>query len=135
MNRNFTIALPIEDRQRSYEFYQSSLGLKPVGEAAEDGVPEPLQFQLDEHVMLMLVPSGGFDWVTGNRQVAPPDMSEVLLSLEVSSAEEVTTTVERIKQGGGSIAATPDQQEWGFTGVATDPDGHAWQIIAAPQSS
>lgn len=134
MSRNFTIALPIEDRQRSYEFYQSALGLKPVGDPAEDGVPEPLQFQLDEHVVLMLLPSGGFDWVTGDRQVAPPDVSEVLLGLEVSTAEKVTATVERMKHGGGSIAAAPEQQDWGFTGVATDPDGHAWQIIATSGS-
>lgn len=71
MTRPVTISLPTGDRQRSYEFYQSALSLEPVGELAEDGVPEPLQFRLDEHTMLMLVPTGGFGWVIGDREIAP----------------------------------------------------------------
>ena len=73
MNRRVTIALPIEDRQRSYDFYRSAPGLKPVGK-------------------------------------------------------------ERMNQGGGSIVAAPEEQAWGFTAVATDPDGHAWQIVASSGS-
>lgn len=68
--RPITIALPIADRQRSYAFYQQALSLEPVGEPAEDGVPEPLQFRLAEGVSLMLIPSGGFEWVIGDREVA-----------------------------------------------------------------
>lgn len=130
MTRPVTISLPTGDRQRSYEFYQSALSLEPVGELAEDGVPEPLQFRLDEHTMLMLVPTGGFGWVIGDREIAPRGSSEVLLSLTAASPEEVSRIVERMHAGGGQILAAPMQQDWGFTGVATDPDGHAWQIIA-----
>lgn len=72
MPRLFTVSLPIADRQRSYAFYQETLSLKPFGEPAEDGVPEPLQFRLDERTSLMLVPTGGFGWVLGSRDVAPP---------------------------------------------------------------
>lgn len=54
IRRSVTIALPIEDRKRSYDFYQVTLGLKPLGEPAADGVPEPLQFSLDERTSLML---------------------------------------------------------------------------------
>ena len=44
------ISLPIEDRPRSYAFYQEAFGFKPVGELAEDGIPEPLQFALTDDV-------------------------------------------------------------------------------------
>jgi hypothetical protein len=64
------VALPTEDRQRSFNFYAEGLGLEPIGEAAEDGIPEPLQFVLNQGVRLMLVPTGGFGWVTGNRPTA-----------------------------------------------------------------
>ncbi len=130
MTRPVTISLPIGGRQRSYEFYQSALSLEPVGEPAEDGVPEPLQFRLDEHTILMLVPTGGFGWVIGDREIAPRGSSEVLLSLTAASPGEVSRIVERMHAGGGVILAAPMQQDWGFAGVATDPDGHAWQIIA-----
>ncbi|GAA4928046.1 VOC family protein [Nesterenkonia rhizosphaerae] len=132
IRRSVTIALPIEDRKRSYDFYQVTLGLKPLGEPAADGVPEPLQFSLDERTSLMLIPAGGFSWVLGKGDVAPAGLSEVLLSLQVTSAEEVSGTLERMRANGGKILAETEQQEWGFTGVATDPDGHAWQIIADP---
>lgn len=43
------ISLPIGDRQRSFEFYRTALDLVAIGEPAEDGVPEPLQFALNPH--------------------------------------------------------------------------------------
>ncbi|ROR72811.1 VOC family protein [Bogoriella caseilytica] len=129
MFRAFTIALPIVDRQRSYAFYQETLGLEPVGAPDADGVPEPLQFRLDANTMLMLVPSGGFGWVLGGRELAAPGTSEMLLSLTLDSAEEVVAAAERMRGAGGEIVLAPAQQEWGFTGVVTDPDGHAWQLI------
>ena len=41
------VALPTEDRQRSFNFYAEGLGLEPIGETADDGIPEPLQFVLN----------------------------------------------------------------------------------------
>lgn len=132
MVQAFTIALPIADRQRSYAFYQETLGLEPVGEPEADGVPEPLQFRLDANTMLMLVPTGGFGWVLGGRELAAPGTSEVLLSLTLGSTEEVVAAAERMRGAGGEVIVEPAQQDWGFTAVATDPDGHAWQLIDPP---
>lgn len=132
MNNPLSICLPIADRQRSHTFYQETLSLEPFGEPAEDGVPEPLQFRLDQHTTLMLIPTGGFGWVLGSREPAPAGVSEVLLSLTLSSTDEVTAAVEGMRQAGGEVLAEPTQQPWGFTAVATDPDGHVWQLIANP---
>jgi hypothetical protein len=74
------VALPTEDRQRSFKFYDEGLEFEPIGEAAEDGIPEPLQFVLNRGVRLMLVPTGGFGWVTGNRPTAGRGASECLLA-------------------------------------------------------
>lgn len=130
MNPPLTISLPIADRQRSYAFYQETLRLEPFGEPADDGVPEPLQFTLDERTSLMLIPTGGFGWVLGDRDVAPAGVSEVLLSLWFTSQEEVIAVIDRMRNAGGDILAEPTHQEWGFAAVATDPDGHAWQLLA-----
>jgi uncharacterized protein len=83
------VALPTEDRQRSFNFYAEGLGLEPIGEAAEDGIPEPLQFVLNQGVRLMLVPTGGFGWVTGNRPTAGRGASECLLVLTVADERRV----------------------------------------------
>ena len=50
------VCLPITDRQASFAFYRDGLGFEPVGEPAEDGVPEPLQFTLNDGLRVMLVP-------------------------------------------------------------------------------
>ena len=131
MTNEITIALPTEDRVRAYEFYRTALILPSVGEPAEDGVPEPLQFRLDTGTTLMFVPTGGFGWVLGGRDSAPAGSHEVLLSLTLDSAEEVRATTERMLEAGAEIVLEPTEQPWGFSAVVTDPDGHAWQLIAA----
>lgn len=60
--RPVIVCLPIADRQKSFAFYGDGLGLEAFGEPAEDGVPEPLQFVLNDGVQLMLIPTGGFGY-------------------------------------------------------------------------
>lgn len=122
------VSLPIADRHRSMAFYREALGFEPEGEPAEDGIPEPLQFRLAETTVLALIPTGGFAWVLGDREVAIPTVSECLLGVSRRSAAEVTETTDRMRAAGGTVLAEPELQDWGFTGVCTDPDGHAWQI-------
>lgn len=52
------VCLPITDRPASFAFYRDGLGFEPAGEPAEDGVPEPLQFTLNDGLRVMLVPAG-----------------------------------------------------------------------------
>lgn len=65
-----TIALPIADRQRSHLFYGEGLGFATPGELADDGVPEPLRVVVNDALRLMLIPTGGFGWVTAGSEVA-----------------------------------------------------------------
>nr|MDT0667659.1 VOC family protein [Micromonospora sp. DSM 115978] len=57
------VCLPTADRPTSYAFYRDGLGLEPIGELADDGVPEPLQFAVNDGMRLMLIPTGGFGWI------------------------------------------------------------------------
>lgn len=127
---SFALCLPIADRPRSYAFYQAALGLKPVGEPAEDGIPEPLQFALSEDVNLMLIPTGGFGWVTSDRETAAKDVSECLLSITLASSAEVDAAFERALDHDAESVSPPAQQPWGYTATFADPDGHLWSIGA-----
>jgi hypothetical protein len=55
---SIVVSLPIADRRTSLAFCGEGLGFEPVGDPADDGVPEPLQFALTESLNLMLVPTG-----------------------------------------------------------------------------
>jgi predicted lactoylglutathione lyase len=123
------VALPTENRQRSFDFYAEGLGLEPMGEAAEDGIPEPLQFVLNQGAHLMLIPTGGFGWVTGKRPTAGPETSECLLALVVADERSVNELVERARGAGAQIVLEPTQQPWGYSAAFTDPDGHVWQVM------
>ena len=127
----FVVSLPIEDRARSHDFYRA-LGLRPVGPLAEDGLPEPLQFDVAEGARLMLIPKGGFGWVTGNRPLAHHGTSECLLNLSAPSEEAVEDLVRRAQEAGAELITKPGHQPWGYAAVFADPDGHAWMITVAP---
>ena len=126
-----TFALPIADRTTTFAFYAEGLGFHPMGEPAEDGVPEPLQFALNDGVRVMFIPIGGFGWVTGNRVTAPPDQSECLLVMTLADQPAVHGMVDRARAAGAEIIMEPTEQPWGFTALIADPDGHLWQVRSA----
>ena len=119
------ISLPIADRRTSLRFYGDGLGFEPIGEPAEDGIPEPLQFALTEGARLMLVPTRGFGWVIGDHEVAAPGHSECILSVAAGTEQEVDDLVERARRG------RPDRgraRAAAYTGTFADPDGHLWMV-------
>jgi predicted lactoylglutathione lyase len=122
------IALPIADRRVAHDFYRDGLGLEAFGGPSDDGIPEPLQFRLGTDVSLMLIPTGGFGWVTGGRPVADRGTSECLLSVSVESATEVDALVAKAAAAGAEVVVPPAAQPWGYTAVLADLDGHLWQI-------
>ena len=125
------ISLPTADRVRTHAFYRDALGLEAVGEPADDGVVEPLLFVLNADTRLMLVPTGGFGWVIGDREVASPTTSECVIGLVATSEAGVDEIVERARRAGASVATEPAPQPWGYAASFTDPDGHVWNVTSA----
>ncbi|MGI8695135.1 MAG: VOC family protein [Mycobacteriales bacterium] len=122
------VSLPIADRRASFAFYRAGLGFDPVGEPAEDGVPEPLQFALNDGVRVMLIPTGGFGWITGDHDVVPSGTSECVLSLGTDTDEDVDEMVPRALAAGATIVTPPARQPWGYAAAFADPDGHVWML-------
>ena len=130
-----TLALPIAKRATALAFYRDALGLEPFGdELGSDGIPEPLQFAVNEGLALMLVPTGGFArYVIGEgRSVAEPWTCECLLSLDAPNAAAVDAMFARAVEAGAEVVAEPAQRPWAYTGTFADPDGHLWSVVAAP---
>jgi predicted lactoylglutathione lyase len=126
------VCLPIADRQASFVFYRDGLGFEPIGEAADDGVPEPLQFALNDGVRLMLIPTDGFGWVIGNRDVATQGSSECMLNLAEETDADVDAIVNRVCEAGAESVTAPGHQPWGYAGTFADPDGHIWMVTSQP---
>lgn len=126
-----TVLLPIADRRAALAFYRDGLGLVPFGEPADDGVPEPLQFELGGGARLMLVPTGGFGWVLGDRQAAAEGRSECVITFRVSTESGVEEAVQRAVRAGAVVVTAPGRQPWGYQGSFSDPDGHLWTVMSA----
>jgi predicted lactoylglutathione lyase len=124
------VSLPTADRRTSFAFYGEGLGFEAIGEAADDGVPEPLQFALNDDVRLMLIPTRGFGWVIGDREVAPRGQSECMVTLRAETEAGVHELVERAHEAGGEVVTQPGQQPWGYAGAFADPDGHVWMVTS-----
>jgi predicted lactoylglutathione lyase len=129
------VSLPIADRRASFAFYRDGLGFDPLGELADDGVPEPLQFALNDGVFIMLVPTGGFGWITGDHDVAPSGCSECVLSLGTETDGEVDAMLQRARQAGAEIVTAPGRQPWGYAGAFADLDGHIWMVRSETRTS
>ncbi|HEY2191641.1 MAG TPA: VOC family protein [Actinomycetospora sp.] len=129
------LALPTDDRVRAHAFYRDGLGFAAVGEPADDGVPEPLQVVVSDGLHLMLIPRGGFGWVTGDHGVAAPGTSECLLSLPAADDAEVDAVLARAEAAGATVVTRPTTLPWGHLATFADPDGHLWQVIHAPAQS
>ena len=129
--QSITVALPVADRRTTFAFYAEGLGFRPLGHPAEDGVPEPLQFALNDGARVMFIPTGGFGWVTGNRAAAPSGQSECLLVITLADRRDVLGMVDRARGAGAEIIMEPAEQPWGFSAVFADPDGHLWQVRSA----
>ena len=97
------VSLPIADRRTSHAFYSRLLGLEALGEPVQDGVPEPLQFALNDGMRLLMAPTGGFASVIGGREVAQPGQSELVLSLGADTDAGVDALVDRAREAGAEV--------------------------------
>jgi predicted lactoylglutathione lyase len=133
-----TVCLPVKDRAAAHAFY-SALGFPAVGEPGDDGLPEPLQFEVAAGLRIMLIPAVGFGWVIGRRRRAPRNASECMIVVGLPTDGEVDDLVRRAGDTGGEVVYEAADQTWGpagaqartpdaYAGAFTDPDGHLWHI-------
>ena len=130
----------------SHAFY-TALGFAAVGEPGDDGLPEPLQFEISVGLRVMLIPAVGFGWVIARRRRAPRSTHECLVVIGLATDAEVDELMRRAQDAGADIVFAAGNQTWGptpvdddlaetqgpaaYAGAFTDPDGHMWQVTRA----
>ena len=128
MINTLTVCLPTDDRARAADFYRNGLGLDLYGEVQADGLPEPLQFFVNDHTLLMLIPRDGFEYTLGKALIADPATHSSLLTISGETRGEVDELYARSIHGGALALAAPNLQPWGYVAMIADPDGHPWLI-------
>lgn len=121
--------MPVQDRVRSHAFYGAGLGFETPGEPAEDGVPEPLRVVVNDSCRLILIPTGGFGWVTAGAGVASRGTVECQVGVGLADRAAVDELMGAAEDAGAEILSEAQEQDWGYSGVFADPDGHQWMVI------
>ena len=124
------VCLPIADRSVSHAFY-TALGFRRSVDPGEDGLPEPLQFQISTGLRLMLIPRGGFGWVIGGRDDSPSGMHEGQIVVGMPTQADVDAFLRRAREAGAQPVYEAAEQMWGYAGAFIDPDSHQWQVADA----
>lgn len=125
-----TVCLPIKNRKVSHAFY-TALGFKTAGELGDDGLPEPLQFEISVGLRVMFIPTRGFGWVIGNRKRSPRGTHECQVLIGLATDAAVDKLMRRAQAAGAKIVFEAGNQQWGYAGAFADPDGHMWQVSRA----
>jgi len=118
------ITLGVSDLAGSKRFYMGGFGWTPVFENAE------VVFYQMNGLMLgtWLKPA-----LVADMQRADSGAGAYSLAHNVTRAEDVQPTLDRLAQHGGRILRPADAPpHGGMRGYVADPDGHAWEIAHNP---
>ena len=127
MPKQFWINLPVKDINKSKEFY-SKVGFI-VNE--QHGNSDQAQLIIGDHnATVMLFPASTFEKFTRQAIVDTKQATEVLLSVDADSREEVDVMAKNAVEAGGTIFGEPSENQGWMCGCGfTDLDGHRWNVL------
>ncbi|MUT66969.1 VOC family protein [Paenibacillus sp. NEAU-GSW1] len=128
MVKEFWLNLPVKDVKKSKQFF-SELGFAfdPRHENSDAAAALVLG---EKGVIVMLFPEATFQSFSRNEIANTGSASEVLLSIDAESANEVDELIRRSEEAGGTVYAKPGwSQGWMYGAGFTDLDGHRWNVL------
>jgi predicted lactoylglutathione lyase len=128
MAKQFWINLPVKDVNKSKEFF-SKLGFT-FNTGQGNGPNSACMLLGDQNVVCMLFDEPTFKGFTNNEITSTGQSTEVLLSIDAQSKEEVDEMVQKAVAAGGSSKHVPKEMEGFMYGcVFADLDGHRWNVL------
>lgn len=84
----------------------------------------------DGHFVVMLFEEILFESFSQNKITDTRSSSEILISIDAESKEEVDELIEKVKTAGGNVFAPPaESQGWMYGAAFADLDGHRWNVL------
>jgi predicted lactoylglutathione lyase len=133
MIKEFWINLPVRDLNKSKEFFTKlGFSLNPRFNNSDEMVGLMIG---DKKVIVNFFPEATFKSFTGNEITDTKQSTEVLLSVDAESREEVDEMVKKAIEAGGKICSEPGGQGWMYGCVFADLDGHRWNVLYMDMSN
>ena len=128
MTKDFWINLPVKDIKKSKAFF-SKLGFSFNTQYGNSDNSASLLIG-QKKVVVMLFDEPTFKSFTNTEIVNTKQGTEVLLSIDAESKEEVDEMAEKAINAGGKSKHKPAEMEgWMYGCVFTDLDGHQWNVL------
>lgn len=127
MTKEFWINLPVKDLNKSKVFF-TKLGFSfhPRHHNSNDAAGLLIG---DSNAIVMLFPESTFKSFTRNDISDTKQATEVLLSIDAASKEEVDEMILKAVEAGGTIYSEPHDQGWIYGAGFIDLDGHRWNVL------
>ena len=129
MTKELWLNLPVKNLGKSIEFF------KRIGFSFHENSPgntstsAPMYIGTKK-VVVMLFEEAPFKASAGNEVADTSKGSEVLLSFDAESREEVDEIAKNVVAAGGTLFAQPTEvQGWMYGCGFVDPDGHRWNAL------
>lgn len=128
MIREIWINLPVKDVKRTKAFFQA-IGFQFNTKYADNDQSASLMLG-SKGIILMLFEESVFRGFVSHEVADTSKGSEVLISFDAESREEVDELAEKVRQAGGRLYSEPmDMQGWMYGLAFIDPDGHRWNMV------
>lgn len=128
MTKELWLNLPVKDVARSRAFYKAiGFTIHPQHEQRDDMTGLVMG---EKQVMVMLFPEASFKNFARHEVADTRQGSEILISIDAESREEVDAFALKVKEANGHIFAAPGEKDgWMYGFGFSDPDGHRWNML------
>ena len=127
MTKELWLNLPVKDIQKSKEFF-SGIGFSFNNDRESETMAAMMVGK--KKVPVMLFEENRFKNVIQHNVTDTKKSSEIMISFDAESREEVDELAEKIEKAGGNVFSSPgDIQGWMYGCAFTDLDGHRWNIL------
>lgn len=128
MTKDLWISIPVKDIDRAVAFYTA------IGFILNPHYPQTAQsasfFIGTKPFVLMLFDDQTFLHLSGNAIANTVAGTEMLISVDADTREEVDVYAAKAEEAGGTVFGKPSEvQGWMYGCGFTDPDGHRWNAL------
>jgi predicted lactoylglutathione lyase len=128
MIKQFWINLPVKNIKKSTEFF-TQLGFK-FNTQQGNGENSACMLIGDKNVVAMLFDETTFKGFTNTGIADTSNATEILLSIDAESKEEVDDMAKKAVSAGGKSTHKPGEMQGFMYGcLFTDLDGHRWNVL------
>jgi predicted lactoylglutathione lyase len=127
MTKQIWLNLPVKDVAKSKAFF-SKIGFDFNDE--HDTPSSTCMLVGEGKFVIMLFEEKMFADISQNKVTDAKTSSEMLISIDAESREEVDALAKKVQEAGGNVFATPaENQGWMYGFGFADLDGHRWNSL------